>query len=229
MANQLALKFNTKHAAKMEQRVALLMMKPGDRKRVFKGAGSTYLKATRNHIRKQKTLFDQPMEPRKRGRGKMLKKMGRGLKVKASSKQVSLGWGNKMVARIASRHQFGIDEVMTASRMEKIHGRSDYQSPATKKQAKALISAGFTIGSGTKYKSGSNKGKSRRKRPSRRWIVENMSLGQAGMVIRKLKNTTNPPKRWIIPVPARPFLGVTAELSAKVLSTEISKRHNRKR
>lgn len=227
MPSPLEIKFNTRHAAKMKQRIALMALKPGSRKRVFKGAGRSFLKASKDHIRQQKTIHDQPMKQRKSGKGKLLKRMGRALKVKATTRQAVLTWPNKMIARTGARHQFGIDEVMTASRLAKIHGHTDYKVPATRKQAKALVESGFTVGSGNKYKSGPNKGKTRRKRPSRRWVVENMTLGQAGLIIRILRHTTKTATRWVIPVPARPFLGVTGSDAAKTLEAQIAKEQTR--
>ena len=228
MSNSVSIQFNIRQAANMEQRIELMIMKPASKQRVFENAGRVYLKASREHIRKQQTIDGRPMEKKKYGKGKTLKKMGKTLQFEATPKQVKVTWPNKSIAKLGARHQFGIDEVMTASRMVKIHGQPNYEDHATKKQAKALLEAGFTISAGKKFKSGQNKGKTRRKRPSQKWIMENMKLGQAGLIIRTLRNTANPPKRWNIPVPARPFLGMESNDAAEVLTTEIQKERQRR-
>lgn len=210
------IRYDRQHATQIHQDIAVMQLPATARKRLFRSAGRRYLKSSRDNLRQQKNIDGTPFEKRKYGKSKLLKNMGKSLKFFPSSHAVTLTWPNKTVAKLGYRHQFGIDEVMTASRMVKIHGQPDYQAPATKKQAKALIEAGFTI-AGNKTK----KGKARRKKPSQRWILQNMSLGQAGLIIRILRRTTNPPQRWKIPVPARPFLGVTAEAAAQVITNEL--------
>ncbi len=224
----LSIQFDTRHAAKMEQQMELMILKPANCQKIFEHCGRKYLKASRDNIRKQQTIDGRAMTPRKYGKGKVLKKMGQSLKFKATPKQVQLTWPKKYIAKLGARHQFGIDEVMTANRMVKIHGQPDYKAGATKKQAKALLEAGFTISTGKKFKSGPNKGKSRRKRPSQRWIMENMKLGQAGLIIRTLRNNLNPPKSWKIPIPKRPFLGMTGGDAAQVMTSEIKKQRQRR-
>ena len=224
----LSIGYDRRHAGRIQQDIGLLSLPNASRKRVFQNAGRRYLKASREHIREQKTVYGNPFEKRKYGKGKLLKNMGRSLKFSPSPNHVKVTWPNKSVAKLGYRQQFGIDEVMTASRMVKIHGQPDYEAPATKKQAKALLEAGFTISAGKKFKSGVNKGKTRRKRPSQRWIIDNMKLGQAGLIIRTLRNTTNPPKSWKIPVPARPFLGMAGGDAAQVLTDEIEKERQRR-
>lgn len=224
----LTIRYDSRHAARINQDIGLLALPAASRKRIFKNAGRAYLKGSRENIRQQRTIYGNPFEKRKYGKGKLLKNMGRSLKFFPSPNQVKVTWPNKSVAKLGYRHQFGIDEVMTADKMVKIHGQPDYQSGATKKQAKALLEAGFTISTGKKFKTGPNKGKSRRKRPSQRWIMENMKLGQAGLIIRTLRNNTNPPKNWKIPVPERPFLGMAGGDAVGVLVSEIEKERQRR-
>ncbi|WP_067585317.1 hypothetical protein [Endozoicomonas ascidiicola] len=224
----LSIGYDRRQASRIQQDIGLLSLPAASRKRVFKNAGRRYLKASRDNIRQQKTTAGNPFEKRKYGRGKLLKNMGKSLKFFTSPNHVNVTWPNKSVAKMGYRQQFGIDEVMTAERMVKIHGQPDYQAPATKKQAKALLDAGFTISGGKKFKTGPKKGKARRKRPSQRWIMDNMKLGQAGLIIRTLRNTTNAPRSWKIPVPARPFLGMVGGDAARVLTDEIEKERQRR-
>ena len=112
--------------------------------------------------------------------------------------------------------------------MLKIHGTPDYEQPASRKQAKALLKAGFRVSTGESFKSGANKGKAKMKKPSQKYIVDNMTMGQAALVIRKLNKVENPPKRWTVKIPARPFLGVPGADASELLSNEIVRERERR-
>lgn len=228
MTEPVSIQFDIRHAAKMSQRIDLMILKPASKQRIFENAGRVYLKASRENIRQQKTIYGNPFEKKKYGKGKSFKKMGKTLQFEATPKQVKVTWPNKAIAKLGARHQFGIDEVMTANRMVKIHGQPNYEDPATKKQAKALIKAGFVASTGKRYKSGTSKGKMKKKKPSQKWILENMRLGQAGLIIRSLRSQLNPPKKWDIPVPPRPFLGMNSKDASDVLTQQIQKERQRR-
>ena len=224
----LSLDYDTHLAQAMGQSLDLLSLPNSSRKRVFKNAGRQYLKASRNHIRQQRTVEGKAMEKKKYGRGKALKNMGKNLKFEAGSRKVTLTWPNKVVAKVASKHQFGLPERFNSHKMQKIHGRPDYDQPASKKQAKALIRDGYTIATSQRYKTGDKKGKAKRKKPSIRHIQENMTLGHAGLIIRTLKGTEKPPGSWTIEVPRRAFLGVTPQVANDILASEIERERQRR-
>lgn len=134
----LSIRFDARHASRIHQDIGLMALPAASRKRVFKNSGRRYLKASREHIREQKTVYGNSFEKRKYGKGKLLKNMGRSLKFYSSPNHVKVTWPNKSVAKLGYRQQFGIDEVMTASRMVKIHGQPDYKAPATKKTGQSI-------------------------------------------------------------------------------------------
>ncbi len=228
MVPEMSTTFDADRAVAINHAINIRTLPGTSKKRIFKNLGRKLQKASRDHIRQQKTTTGKTMEKRKYGKAKVLKKMGKTIKFFANAKNVSLTWPNRMVARIAYRHQFGIPEVFNASRMLSIHGQPDYQQPASRKQAKALIKEGYTVSTGETFKSGANKGKAKRKKPSQKTIVDTMSMGQAALIIRKLKKTETPPKRWTVKIPARPFLGVPGADASELLSNEIVRERERR-
>ena len=154
--------------------------------------------------------------------------MGKTLRFKTSSNRVQVTWPNKGVAKLGYRHQFGIAEVFTASKMKTIYGKPDYDKPASRKQAKALLQEGFQIKTADRHKSGANRGKAKRKKPSQKWIIENMKIGQAGFILRVLRREKSPPKSWKIKVPERAFLGMTGDKASEILSLEIVRERERR-
>lgn len=228
MIPEMSTSYDAERATAINQAIDIRTLPGTSKKRIFKNLGRKLLKASRDHIRQQKTTTGKTMEKRKYGRGKVLKKMGKNIKFFANAKNAKLTWPNRMVARIAYRHQFGIPEVLNASSMLSIHGQPDYDQKASRKQAKALIKEGFTVSTGETFKSGANKGRAKKKKPSQKYIVENMNMGQAALIIRKLKKTESPPKRWTVKIPARPFLGVPGADASEMLSNEIAAERKRR-
>ena len=228
MQSSMKVSFDAKLAASLSHEIDILSLPAVSRKRIFRHSGRAYLKASRDHIKQQRTVSGESMTKKKYGKGKALKRMGRDLKFFPGSQRVKLTWPNKGIARLAYRHQLGIPETYDAKRMEKVHGTPDYEQPASKKQAKALLQAGFRVKTPQRYKSGERKGRAKTKKPSQKWILENMTMGQAGAIIRVLHRTENPSRRWSIKVPERPFLGMTGGDAIQVLTGEITRERERR-
>lgn len=184
---------------------------PKSKKSIYhRRIGREVIKIARKNIQQQRTVNGQKFAPRKNGkRTKMLRRIAKGSNLKqfANSKRTIVTWPNAYIGKLARAHQEGIEDKYTAARMEKEHGQPDYSAPATSKQAKALIKAGYRLNRG-KYKSGKNKGNSKTKRVSQAWIKENMTLGQAGIVLRMLTDN-EAEKSWTVKTEARPFFGLT--------------------
>ncbi|WP_420588201.1 hypothetical protein [Bacterioplanoides sp.] len=227
MIPDMSVTYDAERAAAINQQLVIRSLSATSRKRILKNTGRVLLKESRDHIRQQQTLSGKSMEKRKYGRGKVLKKMGKTIKFFANTKNVRLTWTNRAIAKLASRHQFGIPEVFDALKMENIHGKPDYQQPASRKQAKALLNEGFRVTPQDTTKK-PRKGKTRKKKPSQKWIMENMKMGQAALVIRKLRKEERPPKTWKVKVPARPFLGVMGGDASQIISDQIEQERQRR-
>ena len=199
MQPELTLIYDQQQAALMTNELALMAMPAGARKRVLRNTGRAVQRATRENIKRQTTIDGSAMKKRKYGKGKVLKRMGKGLKFNATAKNVVVTWPNKSIARTAYRHQYGIPERFTPAKLEKKYGKPEYDQPATRKQAKSLLESGYTIKAQP-----DKQGRRKNRKPSQKWIIENMTQGRAGLLIRILRNNTTPPKQWEVKVPYRP-------------------------
>lgn len=196
----------------LRQQLQVLRMPKAKRRQFNRKLGRQVITLSRKRIREQKGLDDQPWEGRKSGKGKMLKRLmkGKNVKVYANDKTAQITWPNGMMGRIARRHQDGIAETVTASDMAKRYGDPDYTGPATKEQARSLVKEGFRT-----YAGKMKNGRVRTRKASQKWIVENITLGQAGLILRLMRETKSK-KQWEIPVPSRSFLGVSAKDSQQL-------------
>ena len=81
--------------------------------------------------------------------------------------------------------------------------------PALPRQAKRLRALGYKTRKGKRWV-----------KPSSKQIMETMSMAQAGLLIRKLKDT--PSKRtWTIDIPGRVFLGVSNDEFNQIIARQM--------
>lgn len=194
---------NVQGHLKLQQQLQLLNLPPAKRRRLLATINRKVIRNSRQRLRSQTDLSGRSFTPRKgKGKRKMLAKMMRAnvLRIRSTDELASITWKHGLTAQIAYRHQEGVPETMTARRMAKIHGQPDYDADATRLQAVALREEGFTI---------KGKGK-RRLKPGIKWITSNLSLGQAGAILRLMRDK-KAQSQWTIPVPARSFLGMTPQ------------------
>ncbi|WP_299002319.1 phage virion morphogenesis protein [uncultured Shewanella sp.] len=172
-----------------------LLTLPGRKRRqILRGAGRKVRRDSRDRLKAQKGLYGQAWEERSNGRkDRMLKKLGKHLQVHTNENQADVTFASSRIAKVARAHQDGEKLTQTPPK-----GQPNYQGPATQKQAKALIKEGYKI------RSKPGKGWIT---PSLKWIKENLTLGQAGLILRILREQEKGPQQWDIQLPARSFLG----------------------
>jgi hypothetical protein len=188
------------------RQVALLSLSSKRKKKLHQKLGREVVKQSRARIRQQKTVDGNSFAKRKSGKKKkLLTRIMRNVKVYAGSKSAKVTWADNKTGKIASAHQRGHTETNTAAKVASQRGRPDYNAQATKDQAKALIRAGYKRPTG-KYKSGNKRSQIKSSRVSQKWITENMTLGQAGLVLRMLSGKSSK-SSWQVKTPERPFLG----------------------
>ncbi|MBB1333869.1 MULTISPECIES: hypothetical protein [unclassified Pseudoalteromonas] len=210
---------NSKQALSIKQQLQLASLPAKKRTKVLKQLGRYERTLARDRIKSQTTVQGRKFASREDGSSKkMLAKLGKTLEpyVKASNR-LELKHKNKLTGRIAARHQEGIAEKMTANRMARIHGKPDYDAPATKGQAKALIAEGVKVPK--------KKGKGFRK-PLIKEVQETFTQGRAGAVLSQLRNKTKR-NSWQIPVKARPFLGDSSANVQAQLATILNQLNKR--
>lgn len=201
--------------------IKALSLPANRRARFHRQVGREVIKSARQRIQQQKTISGQRFEPRANNKkGKVLKRIARGKNLKAftGANKATITWPNSLTGKIARAQQEGYTERFTPQKAKRRNGEPNYEGPATQEQAKALIKEGFKLNRG-KYKSGKNKGKSKNRRVSQAWIRENMTLGQAGLVLRLLRDK-RAAQYWETKVPPRPFFGLNQE-ERKILANNL--------
>lgn len=191
-------------ALTFKQKLQVLMLPPAKRVWILKTLGRWEIANTRKRISSQTDVDGRKLAPRKSGKKKILRRMAKGLEpyVKKNT-MLDLTWRNKQQARVAARHHVGQRQKMTAAQMARRFGTPDYSKPCPRTMAKKLRELGYMVAVKPKNK----KGKKRHKKPSIKWIIENLSMGQAGAIIRQLSGTENPPTSWDVPLAERKILG----------------------
>lgn len=192
----------------LQTQLALLDLPPKLRRRLLTRVSKRIRAMSNTRVRKQKNIDGSPYEPSKATR-KQRRKMLSGLikknyldVVRASPDQATLGWRNGLMGFIAAEHHHGREQRYTAARARKEHP-IPYHSPCTDDQAKRLRRLGFKV----RKPGRSARGKALWIRPAVSWIKENIGYGQAGLIIRELKNEQPGPSSWVIKMPKRDFLG----------------------
>ncbi|WHI45032.1 phage virion morphogenesis protein [Microbulbifer sp. VAAF005] len=187
---------------KARQQLALLKLPPAKQRRIGGTLARKVRTYSRKRLREQKDLNGKSWEKRKKRRQGKGKKMLRGMSKRMRTRSTGLGgevfFADKNTAQIAYQHQHGIAEEWDGQKAEKVYGQPDYKAPATRRQARALKKEGYKV----RLPGG------RKKKPTLRWITENLTLGQAGLILQVLRDE---PKEnsWVIELPERSFLGTT--------------------
>ena len=204
----LKLGINTEQAS---NELKLLLLTPQKRRRILRGAGRKVRRDSRQRIHGQKDLTGKTWQGRSNGRKtRMLKKVGKYVQVQTSPHVAKVTFGNKRLGKIARAHQHGISQEMTATEVAKKHGTVKDSDKATRKQAKDLRAEG--------YKIRREKGKGWKK-ASLKWITTNLSLKQAWLALRILRDKQSK-QRWTITLPQRSFLG-QSQIEYKALRNQI--------
>lgn len=216
--------FDLKGAVSVADRLKLAMMPPARRERLLNKVMRQAVKDAKANLKAQQTPDGQPWTKRKQGRKKMLKKMGRGLTVKASPDQGTAYWKDRKAGQTAFKHQYGLPEMYTKAKARRRSGKAkeaaDKDGPATRHQARLLKQLGYSITVGKRVK--------RERKPGLAWIQKNMSYEQAGqtlkMLIAEKRNQRAGKASWEIKVPARPFLEIDKQQVLDALAAELNRR-----
>lgn len=182
----------------VEKRLKLLQLPPRKRRQILGGIGREIKRQSIRNLRAQRDVEGRAWAPRKRGNDrKLLRRLSRQVQANFVTPDfVDVGFKGA----VAYQQHEGISKVMSGAAMAKESGaRGHYEDPATKKQAKALRDEGYKI-----RVAGSKKWR----KPSLKWITENLKQKQAGLILTILREE-QPKKLWVTTVPGRAFLGAT--------------------
>lgn len=203
------LSFDIRGLIEAEQQLQLLALPEAKRRRLLNNASKRLRTRNNRRIQAQRNLDGSTFEKRQ---GPVKRKMLRGLSkrlqvIQLSAEHAALGWRQRRSARIASEHQVGHSTTMTAARMRKEGNTPNYAGAATRRQARALLKAGYQIRQGKRWK-----------RPTLGWIVENLKSGQAGLILSVLEGQTKH-QSWKIDLPAREALGADPQDIREIVGT----------
>ena len=209
-----SIRLNEDRAARLKwsEQLDILALKPKDRRRLVRMMASDVRKQARQNIRQQKTVSGTAMSPRKdtRNKRKLLRGLAKPMVVFNQSNDEAVVSFKGKAGVIASKHQHGHSERMSASKAAKRAGTPNYSAPANREQAKSLIAEGYRLPVPAKG------GKTKLKRVSQKWIREHMSNGQAGLILRLLRGDSRKTS-WSMTTPARPFLGADEQDAEQML------------
>jgi phage gpG-like protein len=172
--------------------------------RIMRKLGMKVRMNSKKRVTSQTDLNGQSFAKRKMKltiEGKMLSWLASRLIVNTpTDTSVTIGWRNSWESSVAAKNQFGDDRIFNKSQMgRETTGKNTPKSdtdPATRRQAQGLIKAGYKIRRNGRV----------RRTPTIQWITENMTIAQAGSILRALRDSKD---SWHVVLPARSFLGVT--------------------
>lgn len=201
---------NGKLAAR--EQLKLLALPEAKRRRILARVARKVAMDAKKRISRQTDLggakYPKRHKRRKDGRKMLAGLRGRLAVVAVSGVEAKIGFKDGRTGAIASQQQSGASQTVTAASLKRAdprrqrNGRHDLQAGlmATPRQAKVLadeLNAKFRRkGSGWK-------------KQSKRWITQNISMLQAGAIIRSMRG--GPKASWQTVLPPRSFLGLPEE------------------
>ncbi len=192
------LRINVIGSLSAQKRIQALELPPRKRRQLLGGIGRELKRQSIRNLRAGRDVDGRPWEPRKRGSNrKLLRRLNRQVAANLLTPDyVDVGYRGA----VAYQQHEGMSQVMTGAKMQSESGHRDhYEEPATRKQAKELRAEGYKV---------RVKGTKKWRRPSLKWITENLKQKQAGLILRTLREE-KPKRFWVTKLPARPFLGAT--------------------
>lgn len=195
----------------------LLTLPRARRKRALGQIGREVKKQARKNVRNQSNVKGQAFQKRKKKRtkrGRMLSGFVRGgnIRHKTTGTNVSVGFKNEVMGRLAAAHQYGSSETIRAKPMSAPKLREWKNSPATKQQAKEIQKLGYRIG---------------KKKVSQKYISERLNKVQALALINKLEGEKVGKQSWETGLPAREFFPNDTQWVKQMAFEVITKELNR--
>ena len=239
MARSIDMPINITGKQRVKAMVGLIKASPAKRKNILRKVGRSAKTINAKRRREQQKIDGKPMQSRKKGTKKMFAKLVRKLRYKATSEDARLFFLDN-AGLVADAHHRGIGDNFNIKKegdeeKEKKGGNplspESINKPATRAQAKKLVDSGeFRIGKRI-TKNGKRKNGGKGRIPPMRWIIQNLTVGQAGLIYRSIKKQQNiqAKEKWDVPRTPRPWLGMNkqdTEQAANIIVTELAKQAN---
>lgn len=221
MATELAIQADDASFKRAMNTLAMMTLKPSKRRLVLRRTNRAIMRKARENVQQGRDTQGRPFKARanKEKKRRLLRKITKGMKETATDSEGRVYFSKDSTGRIAKWQQEGMTQQQSAATYHAALAKNSndathhYDAPATRKQAKRLIAAGFTIG---------RKGGKGGKKPSITWVTSNLTQGQFGAIYRELTQT-KPKRSWRNELPARPFLGMPEREVQELLAAEIRK------
>jgi hypothetical protein len=179
----------------------LFMLPKERRKRALGQMGREIKKQARKNVKSQRNVRGESFKERRKKRtkeGDMLSGFvkGRNIRQRTRGLSVTVDFKNEVMGKMARVHQEGQTQNMKARKMT-AQQKSDWRDePATQAQANAILRLGWAS---------SRRRDGKRKKISRKYIMENLTKLQALGMLYKLKGNRKGKQSWQVKLPAREF------------------------
>lgn len=203
---------------RLKEQLKLIGLDEKKRKRLLKKVGQQIAKKTKQNIRAQRDPDGHQWRKRKKGKKKVLKGFTKKLKhfQKNNNHTLVIGWPSRR-GTVALEHHTGRKEksgVSSRFRQSQKNNEPKKTDPATREQAKELRELGWRLPRQGRQKRG--------KKPTIKFITDNMSVGEAAKEINKIENKT-PAKKWDINRPERRLIGIRPKRLAMMIKREMKR------
>lgn len=209
--------YDKKSYLRLKEKLAVLQLDPKAKKRILRAIGKSTRDENKKRIRAQQDPEGKRWKAREKGNKKMMKGFTKKLKYQVkNTKFVEVGFPTKR-GYVAYEHQHGLAQefdVQGRFREGKKKKEPKKTDPATKQQARELRDAGYRMQPQGRQKRG--------KKPTLKWIIENLTVAQCYEEITKLQNKS-PVKKWQVDRPKRELLGVSPRRVAIIIKKELKR------
>lgn len=206
----------------LKRDLKILSLSKSKKKELFQRVTWRIKDKAKKSVSRQQDPDGTPWKPRKVGKGKMLKHRAKFLNSKISNgNRATIGYKNKETSIISAEHQYGLDsklkENKKATEEQKAKLLATKNDPCSDPQAKKLRDLGYQI----RLKGG------KKKRANLREIKTRLTKGQAGLLIRLLKNNHSDNRQKAvngkIKMEKRTFLDENVQRNAEIMTQELDK------
>jgi len=202
------IRIDTRELGSLRRRLDVLSMRPQERRRLLGATAKKLRTSNRRRLTHQREVDGAPFVPGKRkmangrdGTRKVLRGLKNDMRLRYDDDMAKIDFAG-ISAMLAAKHQRGFVGQGSAAANARAQAARGVRGtdPATRAQIRALQRLGYRV-----------RTERGQRIPSQRWLAENMNTGRAGVIIRALKREGDRPRTWDIPVPARPFFGISRE------------------
>ncbi|MFS1463865.1 phage virion morphogenesis protein [Vibrio lentus] len=203
---------------RVQEQFELLKLNKKARSRVLKELGKYITKTTKKNIRAQRDPDGTPWAKRKKGRKKMLRGFTTRLKhfQKDNNRTLVVGWPSRRGSVALAHHtgeaeQSGLHQRFKQAKKAKEPKKTD---PATREQAKELRDLGYRLPPQGRQKRG--------KKPTLKFITQNMTVAEVAKLISDLENK-QPARKWAVDRKERRLIGISPKRAAMIIKRELKR------